>query len=240
MNLCTKCNLVPRETHGKCKPCYREYHQEYRKTYQIKPSTKPCAKCGSIEKNKLNRCVPCYRQYHNEYYDANLKKPIEDRPVNRICERCNTVYIHGKGCPECAKRHHQEYYSKNREKFIAKAAEYHKNNPDKVKIYSANSYKKLSKIPEKLAEQRQMTKNWRAKNREAVSEYNKYWRKNNPEKTLVIAHRRRARELNADGSFTEQEWIQVCENQAWECFDCQQVLKLTIGHAVPLSKGGSN
>lgn len=57
----------------------------------------------------------------------------------------------------------------------------------------------------------------------------------------VKSDKRRALEQNAEGSYTAEEWLELCEKQDWKCIDCGKEDKnMTVGHALPLSKGGSN
>lgn len=54
---------------------------------------------------------------------------------------------------------------------------------------------------------------------------------------------RRAREVNAEGSFTAKEWNELKKQSKYKCQICFKVepdIKLTADHIKPLSKGGSN
>lgn len=56
-------------------------------------------------------------------------------------------------------------------------------------------------------------------------------------------HIRRARLRDAEGSFTIQEWDELKTKYGNRCKNCnrsESVVKLTIDHIMPLSKGGSN
>jgi len=67
------------------------------------------------------------------------------------------------------------------------------------------------------------------------------WAKENPEKINIINQRRIALKLNAEGSYTKEQWIEVCEMQGYKCNWCYKWFeKLTMDHIVPFSKGGSN
>jgi 5-methylcytosine-specific restriction endonuclease McrA len=74
-------------------------------------------------------------------------------------------------------------------------------------------------------------------------EWQKAWRKKHPEKVRelkrVSNQNRRAKE-KAAGRFTPAEWRAVCAQQNGLCFDCGERRRLTVGHLVPLSKGGPN
>ena len=70
--------------------------------------------------------------------------------------------------------------------------------------------------------------------------YQKIWRHNNPNKAKAQDARDDARKYNAEGSFTGQEWIDLCSKYNHTCLRCLKKKKLTHDHIVPLSKGGSD
>lgn len=53
-------------------------------------------------------------------------------------------------------------------------------------------------------------------------------------------HRRRARERNAPGTFTQADWLQVLVRHDGRCARCCADGEQTIDHIVPLSLGGTN
>lgn len=59
---------------------------------------------------------------------------------------------------------------------------------------------------------------------------------------LGVQHRRtrRARLLEAAGSYTREEWNQLCARYDHRCLRCGADGKLHADHVVPLSKGGRN
>ena len=67
----------------------------------------------------------------------------------------------------------------------------------------------------------------------------------------IAANHARAAALGAVGTFSEEEWYERCAAADYRCVDCgvrqgerfprsEKVMVLTIGHAYPLSRGGSN
>jgi len=52
--------------------------------------------------------------------------------------------------------------------------------------------------------------------------------------------RRRAREQNAIGSFTAEEWNALCDRYDYRCLCCREQKALTADHVIPLHLGGSN
>lgn len=77
----------------------------------------------------------------------------------------------------------------------------------------------------------------------AKREYMREWNKKNyarvrESKTIAENNRRAAKKTG--GHFTRAEWRAVCAQQNGLCFDCGERRRLTVGHLVPLSKGGLN
>lgn len=83
-----------------------------------------------------------------------------------------------------------------------------------------------------------------AKYRETHSEsrnaYNRWYERANPDIVRAKKHRRRARSYAAEGAFTKDEWLDLQSLQGNRCIDCGEVTDLTVGHAWPLVRGGSN
>ena len=52
--------------------------------------------------------------------------------------------------------------------------------------------------------------------------------------------RYRARLSAAHGSFSQDEWQQLCEQYEYRCACCGEKKPLTVDHVIPLSRGGSN
>jgi 5-methylcytosine-specific restriction endonuclease McrA len=52
--------------------------------------------------------------------------------------------------------------------------------------------------------------------------------------------RRRAVQVQAEGSYTLDEWLTLVESCGHKCLACGNKRKLTADHIVPLSRGGTN
>ena len=95
--------------------------------------------------------------------------------------------------------------------------------------------------PEKLAEQQ---RRYREENPEKVRAKLARYREENPEKAREHLHKRRARKLGAVGSVSAEEWLEIMAFYGGRCFSCGKKpgkgKKLTRGHIIPLSRGGSN
>lgn len=63
---------------------------------------------------------------------------------------------------------------------------------------------------------------------------------NNPSKYLVKYHKRRAILNDNGGSYTEEEWQELCAKYGNMCLWCERKVKLTVDHIIPISRGGTN
>ena len=106
---------------------------------------------------------------------------------------------------------------------------------------------------------------WRRDNPDYMQQYNKaYWKANaehiranrgkykEQERAYAQSHlqeraiyekNRRARKLQAGGTFTQQEWEALCKYYDYTCLRCgrqEPAIELTVDHVIPLSMGGSN
>jgi len=98
-----------------------------------------------------------------------------------------------------------------------------------------NAYWKAN--PEKKREKK---RRWYLRHREEVIAQSLQWAKDNPEKKREIRRRRRARVLNAEGNVTAGEFAVLCAAYAFRCGYCFLKKKLTMDHAIPLTRGGSH
>jgi 5-methylcytosine-specific restriction endonuclease McrA len=154
--------------------------------------------------------------------DCGKEKDISEfRKGRRDCKKCAS---------QKAKDSQKAWYLKNKELIKERSKAWHKANPSR-----ANEINKryIEKNLEKVAK-------WKEQYLEKARETARQWRKDNPEKVLIFSRNRRARKINAEGSFTASEWKSVCEKYGNKCLCCGEKTKLTADHVIPLVKGGSN
>jgi 5-methylcytosine-specific restriction endonuclease McrA len=121
-------------------------------------------------------------------------------------------------------------YQKDPEKFRQRSAKFRKEYPEKVK-------KTLSNWEHEHKEERLRYKaEYRRTHKKTITLY----REKNPDKFKVFKQNRRAREVQAIGSFTAKQWRDLCDRYNNKCLGCGKKRKLTADHVVPLSKGGTN
>lgn len=83
-------------------------------------------------------------------------------------------------------------------------------------------------------------KKWRDSNKEHNSTRSRKYRQENKERFAHYSALRRYMSANAEGTFSLQEWIDLCDEYRNRCLRCLQNKPLTRDHVIPLSKGGSN
>lgn len=82
---------------------------------------------------------------------------------------------------------------------------------------------------------------WRKLNPERVKSGVKSWTLRNKDKVRVMSKNRKARVRNAEGNFTESEWLSLLDRYDYRCLWCGTTSdKLTADHVIPITKGGSN
>lgn len=90
-----------------------------------------------------------------------------------------------------------------------------------------------------LASSKAQRKTYRQENKDVLREKLKEWRKANPAKVKAQKYRRRTpHELK--GSFTDEQWLALCEKYGNKCLKCNRKAELTVDHIVPLPLGGTN
>lgn len=79
---------------------------------------------------------------------------------------------------------------------------------------------------------------WRAANPGKRNEYDR--RYYNPDVYRMKHRNDYARRKNAGGTYTDQQFTDLCEHFNWRCVCCGQEAPLTADHVIPVSKGGTN
>ena len=126
-----------------------------------------------------------------------------------------------------------------------KARRYRAEHPDYSRQYYVKHREKLKEYD------REYGKQYRAKHHEEARERGARWRDKHPDyhhqyridnanKYRVHTANRKALSMAAEGTFTDEQFAELCEQYDNRCLCCGKVKKLTVDHIVPLSKGGSN
>jgi len=81
---------------------------------------------------------------------------------------------------------------------------------------------------------------WHEDHKDRALERNRQWRKENPEKRKVTKHRRYARQQNAKGSFTPEQWALLLSFYGNKCLCCGSSDDICADHVISLKVGGEN
>lgn len=133
------------------------------------------------------------------------------------------------------KREHQRA---NRDEYNAYQRQYREGRKGQWQEYSRRAYAKHGEKIRARVAQRYSEK------AEEVKAYIKQWQRDNPEKRAGYSrrctHKRRAQIEGNGGSFTTEEWQELCAQCGYRCACCGEQKPLTVDHVIPVSKGGGN
>lgn len=201
------------------------------------------------------RCRVCHREHA-----ARLRERQREAQA-KVCGCCKRrLPVDHTGPLHCSDRCAERLRARGR----ATAKRQRAANPEKLKqATSAWKAKNRDAVRETLKE-------WKAANAEHVAEYQRQWQQANPERVRELArsnyarHKeqlkkrvmqwrrkhpeqvrvwrddRRARRLNADGSYSLYEWLARCDQFKHTCFYCGTAGSLTADHVVALVNDGTN
>lgn len=151
-------------------------------------------------------------------------------------------------CKECVKSYQQgnidqinarrrENRQEKADQYNAYNREYHRKNPEPKKARDRN-YRQAN-VEKKNA----IDKAWRDRNAEHVKASKREWKHSHLEEDKIKSANRRALKKQVGGSFTLQQWRDLCAYYDYTCLCCgrrEPEIKLTADHVVPLVRGGSN
>ena len=154
-------------------------------------------------------------------------------------------------CRACQKEVRHDWYMRNREREIAKAIEWAKNNPENVR---EKDRRRAVARPGRTATQ---AKKWRLENKDRYLASRRKWKRANPEKVrasarasyaknpdkyLAKSHKRRQKDPSTGAIFTRRDVARIYKQQRGMCACCRGRLrdKFERDHILPLALGGTN
>jgi HNH endonuclease. len=177
----------------------------------------PCQKCGSTKRYVSKKCC----------VNCNNKQGLKWQQAN----------------PERVRGTNQKWNQANREKNRERCRKWNQANPEK-KQECDRKYRQEN--PKKKYEQ---NRKWFDANQEKMRESKQKWKQANPEQYKIIlqvsGRKNKAKRMQAEGSYTAQEWIDLKEKYDNRCLCCRRHQSeldrvLEQDHIIPLTKGGTN
>ncbi len=177
-------------------------------------------------------------------------EPPTERPISEFY-KCSASRdgLHAY-CIGCTKVHNRQYRERNREQLLEKdrlyslthrdqrvemVRDWRKRHPEARKDEGRNYY------ANNIEQERERGKRYRELNKEKNRKRGREYYRKNPEKFKPAYHKRRARKLQNGGTYTPQQWCELCRYYNYTCLCCmRQDVKLTPDHVIPLCKNGSN
>lgn len=130
----------------------------------------------------------------------------------------------------------KQYYQDNKEARKAYISQWQRDNPEKIRIYAKTNYQRHKR------EKYVYALEYRQRNRERMRQRARDAYARNPAKFIAYQHKRRAREIAAEGNFTKEDIRLQYKSQRGNCWHCGKSVgaKYHADHLYPLSLGGSN
>ncbi len=155
------------------------------------------------------------------YLDNYVAMPSMKDGLHATCRHCDNA------------RRRQQYYE-NHSRELAAAA---RNRPRRAEINKEYSrrYRETNKERVKAAIQE-----WRQINKDRVLELNRAYAQRNREKVRKFGQVRYANRKGNGGSFTKDEWNELCAIFGNVCVCCGRAGRLTIDHIIPIVAGGTS
>lgn len=173
------------------------------------------------------------RGYRNKNRDRLNARARAWRRLNsdRIKEQRKSLY---EKHADKNKQYSRDYYWENKEVVLEKQREDYWRHPEKHRAHARKYYQKhrdgmLARATE-----------YRQKHRDRILTSLRLYRQINRDLYARLRSLRRARQLGAEGSFTRQEWRDLCDQYGNRCLACGAEGRMTPDHIVPLSRGGTN
>lgn len=215
-----------------CKVCNSEFQVKAHR----RDTARYCSRKCQDDARRLSVIVGSQKwcnkgQHFVSLSDFSLNRSKRDGLAS-ICKRCSSKCTRVSQAKNAEKRkaYTRLYYKQHAADGLAKRKLYLQRNPEKAKTYQRRSYYKDVQ-----------------RTRELHNNYMREYKANNLDKLrkkqVKGRHARRARDINAAGNFTAEQWLAKCELHGWRCYLCRAELTpqtVQVEHRKPLSRGGSN
>lgn len=161
----------------------------------------------------------------------------------KLCRKCGVEFESGRYqiCGKCttpdvvrSRERDKARYRQDPEKVKARVRSYATNNREAVLTRGRKYY------AENQTRIRETVREWVKANPEKHKENSRRWAKNNRLYRQAKLVEYKASRRGAEGRFSKEEWVSICEAGGWLCWRCLKRKPLTVDHIIPLSRGGTN
>lgn len=233
---------------------------------------KPCVR-GHVSHRSVatNMCLMCGNENARKCYTAGPLHPLREQAkaigdeTYSTGEPCSQGHIAARyttsgRCVECHTINGTKTFRKRKEsdpdwaqQREQKAAQWKKNNPDKVRTQQAK-WRKAN--PDKVSvnnknwrkrhpeQAKANCDKWRHNNREKARESVRDWAARNPERAKEVKRasqtNRRSREMVNGGCVTGADILALFERFDSRCAKCGDTERIEIDHIMPVARGGTN
>lgn len=151
------------------------------------------------------------------------------------CKKCGTSdWYPAGGCKECGKVRGRKWLKDNIDKHRERCRRWRQENIDMEKERVLRWHR------ENRCHSRENSSRWRKENQDKFKTLISKWGQENPDKRKAYYHKRKTKKSKAGGSFTGQEWKQLCKQYNDRCLKCGKEGELTVDHIIPVSMGGTS
>ncbi len=220
-------DIIPHKCCIKCgadKPL-TDFHRQSRTPDGYRTVCKVCRKLESLEYYWRDPELHRAKMLERRKLDPNYMRRYSREP-NR-CAKCGELKTQQDFVPSKKRKKGFEPYCKACQK------QYRDGRLDEMRAYHKEHYGKNA------SQYKTRARAWSMTNVEKRKRIRRRWTLSNPVYHRIKMHERRLRKQHNGGSYTMQQWHDLCSEYNDRCLACGKQCKLTADHIVPVSRGGS-
>jgi len=199
---------------SRCRPCQAKCHLEWRERH---PDYGPRYRDANADDR---------RAYGKRYRETNVER---ERERHRIYNEANRDKI---------RQYRRQLWHDHKCRLSdTYRARYYSNVDESRRSGRKRMHRRRAEHPEEV---KQYAAEWRIARADVVRQYHQRSYERHKVRYFQAARKRRALKAQAEGSYTEREWRDLCTEWRDICLWCKAKGNLTADHVVPLSKGGSD
>ncbi len=187
-----------------------------------------------MEKKICSKCK--VEKYVTEFYKSKANVANDGLKYScKVCSGANSLAWSRANKDIISKRRKARYLESVGGKLTRK-----KRSPEEARErFNAKRRKRYAEDEEYREKDKASRRQHYADNRDKTLERTSQYKKENPEKVAIWKSNRRVRKAKNGGTFTSEEWKELCERYDNMCVCCRKERKLTVDHVVPISLGGN-